>query len=404
MPGSVNLVRSGDTAQNRGMQRAIHIGLVFSYSFAFYRRVVHGIRVFAETRPRWLFTSVYPEEQPLRTVGALKPDGLIAAVNTVALAQALASWRRPFVNVSAILPEPPLPRVGEDNLAIGRLAAEHFLERGLCHFGFVGPPDWLYSREREQGFRRAIEAAGYRVASYHDPACGPFDPSARHRPLDRRMRRWLFGLPKPVGLFATDDLWGLQLTEACRQTDLRIPEDVALLGAEDDDLHCDLARPRLSSVCVPAEQIGWEAAALLDRLLAGARPPRRPVLLPPQGVAARRSTEVLAIDDPDVVAAARFIRGHGHLPLFVADVLREVPVERRSLERRFRKALGRGIWEEIRRVHLERAKRLLAETDLSIKAVAEQSGFTDFRHLAVVFRQELGLSPTAYRSQVRGPS
>lgn len=194
----------------------------------------------------------------------------------------------------------------------------------------------------------------------------------------------------------------MQLTEACRQVGLRIPEDAALLGAEDDDLYCELARPALSSVRVPAEQIGREAAALLDRLLDGARPPRQPILLPPQGVVARRSSEVLAIDDPDVVAAARFIRGHGHLPLFVADVLREVPVERRSLERRFRKALGRGIWEEIRRVHVERAKRLLAETDQSIKAIAKQSGFTDFRHMAVVFRKELGLSPTAYRSRVRG--
>jgi LacI family transcriptional regulator len=118
---------------------------------------------------------------------------------------------------------------------------------------------------------------------------------------------------------------------------------------------------------------------------------------------ARRSSDVLAIDDPDVVEAACFIRNHSHQPLRVADVLNEVPVGRRSLERRFRKSLGRGLWEEIRRGHVDRAKRLLAETDLSVKTVAKQSGFTDFRHLAVVFRQDLGLSPTAYRRQVRGP-
>ena len=138
------------------------------------------------------------------------------------------------------------------------------------------------------------------------------------------------------------------------------------------------------------------------RLLTGAGAPREPILLPPLGVMARRSSEVLAIDDPDVVIAARFIRGHGHLPLRVTDVLQEVSVARRSLERRFRKTLGHGIWEEIRRCHVERAKRLLAETELPIKLVARQAGFTDFRHLAVVFRQEFSLSPTAYRGQVRG--
>lgn len=154
---------------------------------------------------------------------------------------------------------------------------------------------------------------------------------------------------------------------------------------------------------MPAERIGYEAAALLDRLLAGKKPPAEPVLLSPTGVATRRSTEMLAIADREVVAAVRFIREHAHLPLRVTDVLREVPVGRRTLERRCHKALGWGLGTEIRRAHLERARRLLARTDLPMKAVAQQAGFSDFRHLAVVFRQELGMPPTAYRRQMRGP-
>ena len=382
------------------MTRPLSVGLVFSYSFAYYRQVLRGIRTYAETRPHWLFTSLAPDERPLGRPGDLKADGVIACVNTEALAQALRRWHRPLVNVSAVLPELPWPRVGVDNQAVGRLAAHHFLERGLRHFGFVGRKDWLYSTEREAGFRRAIKEAGYRVTSYHVPATKLFDPSARSWPLDQRVGRWLRGLPTPAGVFAPNDLWGMQLTECCWKAGLRVPEDVALLGVDNDDLHCELARPMLSSVLVPTQQIGWEAAALLDRLLSGAASPRQPLLLPPQGVVGRRSSDVLATDDPDVVKAARFIRERGHLPLRVADVLKEVPVGRRTLERRFRQALGRGLWEEIRRVHVDRAKRLLAETDLAIKAVAKQSGFTDFRHLAVVFRQDLGLSPTAYRRQI----
>lgn len=387
------------------MPKQTRVALVLSYSYSYYRNVARGIRQYAETRPHWFFTSALPEERPLKTLGPLRPDGVIAAINTDALARALASWRGPMVNVSAVLPDPPAPRVGVDNVAVGRLAAEHFLERGLRNFGFIGPKHWSYSADREAGFRRAVEAAGHRAAAYHDPADQPFDPTARYWPveLNRRVRRWLVGLPKPVGVFCVRDLWGIELAEVCRQADLRVPEDVALVGAENDDLHCELARPTLSSVHIDAHQIGHQAAAVLDRLLSGGAPPPHPVLLPPQAVVPRRSSDVLAIDDPDVVKAVRFVREHGDLPLRVDDVLAEVPIGRRSLERRFRRALGRGIWEEIRRVHVERAKRLLTETDLPMGPIAEQSGFTNFRHLAVVFREELGLSPTAYRKKARTP-
>jgi LacI family transcriptional regulator len=182
---------------------------------------------------------------------------------------------------------------------------------------------------------------------------------------------------------------------------LRVPEDVALLGVDDDDLYCELARPPLSSVILPTERIGYEAAALLDRLLAGANPPAEPILIPPTGVPARRSTEVLAIQDREVVQAVRFIREYAHLPLRVTDVLREVPVGRRTLERRCHKALGWGLGEEIRRVHLERARSLLANTDLPMKTLAHEAGFSDFRQMAVLFRREMGMPPTAYRRQTR---
>jgi LacI family transcriptional regulator len=151
---------------------------------------------------------------------------------------------------------------------------------------------------------------------------------------------------------------------------------------------------------LPAERIGFQAAALLDRMIAGEKPPGRPILLPPTGVATRRSTEVLAVDDKEVVAAVRFIREHAHLPLRVDDVLQQVPTGRRTLERRCRKALGWGLGAEIRRTHLERARRLLAETDLPLKVLAEQAGFSDLGYMSKVFRQELGMPPTAYRRQV----
>ncbi len=384
------------------MMKPLRIGLAVNHSYAYYRGVLRGIAHYAETRPRWLFTSIVPEQQSLQALGRFRPVGLIASVHSQALIRALSGWRRPVVNVSVVLPGLRFPRVGVDNARVGQLAATHFLERGLRHFGYVGPPDHVYATERHAAFCQVLREAGHAVICHHTPADLPLDPLGRRWDLDRGVYRWLRALPKPVGVFVPGDDWGVQVSEACRQVGLRVPEDVALLGVDDDDLACELTRPRLSSVIVPAERIGYEAAALLDRLLAGKKPPVGPILVPPTGVATRRSTEILAIEDREVVAAVRFIREHAHLPLRVSDVLREVPGGRRTLERRCHKALGWGLGEEIRRAHLERARRLLARTDLPMKAVAQQAGFSDFRHLAVVFRQELGMPPTVYRRQMRG--
>jgi LacI family transcriptional regulator len=382
------------------MHKTVSIGLAISYSYAYYRGVMSGIRGYAETRPNWLFSFVVPGE---RTSGRRRKshvDGIVASVNTLPLARACARWRGPLVNVSAVLPGLRFPRVGVDNLAVGRLAATHFLECGLRHFAFVGHPERVFSLEREQGFSRALEHAGFGLQVFHSTMEGYMDPAARHRLLDDAVLDWLQQLPKPVGIFMPNDFWGLQVTEACRHAGLRVPDEVALLGVDDDDLHCDLSRPRLSSIRLPTHQVGVEAAALLERLMAGKRPPKQPILLAPLGVTVRPSTDVLALDDVDLVAAVRFIRNHAHEPIRVKDVLRHVPVSRRSLERRFRAALGRGVSEEVRRVHVERAKRLLAETSLPISIVAVQAGFTDFRHLAVTLRQEIGMSPMTYRRSV----
>jgi LacI family transcriptional regulator len=377
----------------------IRLGLVFNYDLHYCRCVLRGVKQYAETKPDWVFLSAAAEKKPVRSVHSLPLDGLIAQVHTPALAADLAALKRPLVNVSRALEELPFPRIGVDEAAVGRLAASHFLDRGLRHFAFLGNPGYYYSNEREAGFRRALVGAGHSVARFHLRPAGSL--AARNYPwaLDGKLRRWLLALPRPVGLFASNDVCGSQLSETCHEVGLRVPEQVALVSVDNDDLLCELTRPSLSSVALPAERIGYEAAALLDRLLGGDRPPRRPLLLAPLGVVARQSSDVVALDDPEVAAALRFIRDHRHAPLSVSDVLRAVPVSRRALERRFRQALQRGVGDEIRRVHLERAKELLAGTELPVASVAERSGFSGGKHLCVVFRQETGQTPTAYRRQ-----
>jgi LacI family transcriptional regulator len=339
----------------------------------------------------------------LRLPARSRPDGLIVAANTKALHKALSTWRRPVVNVSAVFSR-RYPSVGVDDDAVGRMAAEHFLERGLRQFGFVGPPRQLFAEARKEAYRCTLNDAGYALHSYESRASRSFDPHGHRWELEPAIESWLRALPKPAGIFAPNDLWGVQVVLACRSAGLRVPDDVAVLGVDDDDLYCELTRPRLSSIQIPAERIGSEAVALLEHMLSGRKPPREPVLLRPIGVNTRRSSEVLAIDDEHVAAAVRFIRQHAGEPLHVIDVLKHVPLSRRTLERRCRTALGWGLAEEIRRTHFARACRLLATTDLSTQAVAIEAGFSDYRHMVVSFRRQLGMTPTAYRRQMRSTS
>ncbi len=380
------------------------IGLVFNYNLTYYRDIVRGICAFAASRPGWAFTPVAPDPDAIASIRPLELDGLIAHIFTLDLAESVGRLGQPVVNVSGVLPDLKIPRVMADHEQAGRLAAGHFLDRGLRHFGFFGYTDHAFSKGREAGFRREVERAGFEVSSYlSDDPLHP-EPSGLWRWNDG-LQGWLAGLPRPAGVLASHDIQGVQLSEICHRAGLRVPDDLALLGVDNDDLLCQMARPPLSSVALPAERIGFEAARMLEGLISrrGKKDRVRPrtLLLPSPGVVTRPSSDILAIDDEDVAAAVRFIRTHAHRPIGVAAVLDAVATSRRSLERRFVKALGRGVAEEIRRVRLDRARVLLADTDLPIARIAGDSGFSEAKHLSTVFRRETGLTPTEYRNQSR---
>jgi LacI family transcriptional regulator len=334
-------------------------------------------------------------------LAAAQPKGLIASVLTAGLSKLLQGLSHPIVNVASVLPGLPFPQVRVDHRLVGQAAAEHLRQCGLQNFAFVGNGHHVYSTEREAGFRAALAAVGHAADHYYERHARSYRQRGRLLVLDEDLRRWLQALPKPVGIFAGHDIWALQVVEACRLAGLRVPEDVAVVGVDNDDLLCELARPSLSSVIVPAERVGYEAAALLDRMLAGEKPPREPILIPPPGVVGRKSSDVLAIDDPVVAQTVRFLRDSAHLPLRVSDVLRAVPVSRRALERRFQAVLQRGLAAEIRRLHVEKAKQFLANSELPMQAIAERCGFSSQYQFSRAFRREVGRTPTAYRAGTR---
>lgn len=368
--------------------------------------MLRGIRRYAETKPDWLFTPVSPKASTLALLRRLQPAGLIAHLFSASLAQRLLAFRRPLVNTASFNASPRLrqrhvPHVGADNHQIGRLAATYLLDRGLRHFGFIGPPHNIACCQREASFRQVLEAAGHSLTCFDEAKYLAYGQLYRLWAPDAPLLHWLRAAPKPIGIFACQDAYAAQVVGACRSIGIRVPDEAAVLGVDNDDLLCELTRPALSSIDLPHERIGYEAAALLDRLLRGEKPRAEAVLFPPLGVVGRLSTDVLSIADADVAAAVRFIREHGHSPLRVRDVLRETSVSRRALERRFRQALQHGLGAEIRRVHMERAKALLAGTDLPMPQIAQRAGFSNAKHLATTFRLEVGLSPSAYRRQLR---
>lgn len=382
------------------MARRPRVALIIECSTLFGRQVLHGIARYVRSHEPW---SIFLEQ---REFGAMPPawllrrrwDGIISRPTDRRLAHAFTKMKTPVVDLNSLHSDLGLPRIRSDNRAIGRQAAEHLLERGFRHLAFCGyAAEW--SDLRREGFMAAAEAARLNCSVYESPWRG------RHLPEwdddQDRIAKWIQSLPKPCGLMACNDPRGQQVLDACQRVDAAVPEAVAVVGVDNDDVFCDLCDPPLSSIMPNPQRIGYEAAAMLDRLMAGEPPAIGDYLIEPIGVHTRQSTDVLAVEDPDVAAAMTFIRDHAADGCTVDDVLHHVPLGRSSLERRFRKYLGRSPQAEINRVRIKRIHELLAETDLPLSRIAELVGYEHPEYLSVVFKRETGQTPGQYRRQVQ---
>jgi len=272
------------------------------------------------------------------------------------------------------------------------------LERGFRNFGCCGFSGQYWSQQRRNGFMATVEGAGCQVF-IHESQWKDHDVWEKEL---QRLSDWLKSLPKPVGIFATSDVRGQSVLNACARSDLAVPEQVAVVGVDNDELLCGLCSPQLTSVIPNPERIGYEAAELLDKLMSGQTPDCGGVEIPPIGIATRQSSDTLAISDPDVAAALSFIREHACEGTTVQAVLDHVPVSRSWLERNFRKHLKRSPQAEIRNVQVKRAKELLAETDLPLDQIAGLTGFDHPEYLSVVFKRECNETPGQYRRVVKG--
>ena len=332
-----------------------------------------------------------------------KPHGAIGRAGRADFATAARALSVPFVNLYGGQPFLDLPQVGIDNTAIGRTAAEYLADLGFKNFGYFGLPKDPSSGSRAASFAARLGEMGFTadVVDYQKT----YPDSGLEAPVRDIfypvLYNWLAQLPRPVGVFVFDDARALLVSDACRHLGLQVPEEVAILGAGDSEVLCFEAFPPLSSIRLPMEQEGYRAAELLAHLLKGGRPPTQPILLQPGAITTRQSTDTLAVADRHIASALRFIREHAARGIEVDEVARHAGLNRRYLERRFRAYLQRSPFQEIRRVQMERAKDLLARTDLTMDAVAEQTGFGGRTRLTVEFSKHAGISPGAYRRQFR---
>ncbi len=387
--------------QGAGMGEPRRIALLMSQDAGFHRQVLLGIRSYAGHAKRWLFHNAPPTPAVLRPLAEWNPHGIIAHLDDLKFARRVLKLGKPVVDTGCVVSGLGIPVVDVDHKAVARLAAEYFLSRGFQHFGYFGSRSAHYSQQRLTSFREVVAGQGFDVHACHVEYLPRLPDQTSWKKVNVQVRQWLRKLAKPVAVLADHDVAAHDLANMCQLLQLRVPDDVAILGVDDDELECQLAFPPISSVAIPAERIGYEAAKLLDGMMAGRPTRREPIYLPPVRVVTRHSTSMFAVDEPIVAAALHFIRNHSAETLRVGTVAAALTVRRRALEQKFRALLGRSVLDEIHRVRIEHAKALLATTDLMISQVARQSGFTTPQQMATLFRKLTGLSPGDYRYQAQ---
>jgi LacI family transcriptional regulator len=308
-------------------------------------------------------------------------DGIISAAVSPDL------WRQFIASALPVVACEPLPHLGcplvyPDHKAVGRLAAEHFVElghRSLVHLSLGAP----FSHDQADGMREVAAQAGAKVRSIPLPAKGA--------------EEFVDKIPKPFACLCTDMGQARHVIAACTSLGVAVPDEVAVMAVGEDDVFCLLERPHMSTVSQGAKRVGFEAARIMDGMLRGDKPPQAPVLVEPDGVIVRQSTDAVVIEDPTVAQAMNFIRSYAPEGISVPDVLQEVPLGRRALEKRFRAVVGRSIYQQIIHERMAHGKKLLLATDLAIIDVAVRCGMSSASDFIRLFARQYGQTPEQYR-------
>ena len=388
------------------MRKKRNVAIVYPMTIPWMALFLRGVAAYAQRHGQWNLMTSPPTlagaEEMANSVDDLRGwpgDGVIAAIGSPKEARAARQLGISVVNISSAARTTDFPRVIVDNYATGRLAAEHLLARGHRRLAYYGIQGIWYSEQRRLGFVERAEQAGMHCDVFETAS-----PANAHASWQQRMApltRWLQSLTPPVGLMAVQDYRARVVLDECLRLGRNVPHDVAILGVDNDPTVCEFCRPTLSSVSRDACRMGHEAAAMLDRLMAGKTPPVHEILIPSDGIVARQSTDTVAVEDPHVAAAVHFMRDHLGEAFGMERVMRHVSISRRQLELRFRRHLRSTPLDYLSRARVERARRLLASPQrVKMHAIAVACGFTGIEHMRRVFCRIVGHTPTECRRRL----
>ena len=375
------------------------VAVLVDTSRSYGRDIVRGIRRYAAEHGPW---SLYLESRDLLSgfpdwLHRWPGDGIVARTADPQLLRRLKAAKLPVVEMRTTVLKHPFPFVGMDNRLVGIRVAEHFLNRGFRSFAAYLDTSEEFFVERWQSFAATLKARGFVCSLFKAPPVGTGRPRwDRHQ---GELAAWLGALEKPVGVFAINDQLGFWLLDAARRVGLSVPEEIAVVGAENDKMLCETALPALSSVQLRGQAAGYTAARVLDEWMQGKRVPEvnERHLLPPGDIVVRQSSDIVAVDDARIARALRFIRQHATDDLAVERVAREAAMSRSALERRMKALTGRSPGEEIDRIRFAEVARLLIETDLTLDVIAERAGFRHPQYMAEAFRKRTGSTPGEFR-------
>ena len=382
------------------------VALLIDRSFGYGQDIILGVSRYSSLHSDWELYVPPPDylDRRMRShrmsnlpwFKECKPDGVIMLEDLKSNEGVIET------GVSAVLANVPeknsgLPHIKIDNHAIGKMAVEYFVNRGFKSLVHCGLGYYLWATQRYEGFSAATEQFGLKAYTYNMPKSRRKFPSIKERDL---IADWLKTLPKPIGLFACNDDMGKMVADACKKAGILVPEEIAILGVDNDEVVCMTSNPPLSSICLTTQKCAYEAAVLLDKIMNNKKIENKEITIIPTHVITRQSTNIMAIENQQIARAVQFIRQNPKNPIQVNDVVREIDMPRRTMEKYFRSVLGRSVHDEIARVRVENISQMLAETSMTISQIAKEFGFSDATHLTRFFREKKGLTPLAHRKQL----
>ena len=378
-------------------------------SRAFGRDLLYGISRYSNIHGPWVFNTdmmfhgTYPlEKLPskksfINNIKKFNPDGIIT--REFDYIDSLIALGVP--TIVSPLSQRKLSKVANivsDDEAMGKMAAEYLLDRSFRHFAFCGFDEMHWSRKRYNGFKNRLAQAGFKVHLFKNPVIQQGQPRKSEQQL---LVKWLVSLPKPIGLMTCIDERSQNVIEACKIAHVHVPDEIAIIGVDNDPLICGLASPQLSSVVLNGEVVGYQAAELLDKLMSGKKVTNKTITCKPTNVVTRLSTDTFAIEDKEVLRAVRFIRSNANKLIQVKNVVENSSLSRRRLEQRFKSILGHPINKEISRARADIISKMLVVTDISITDIATKLGYTSPEHIGRFFKKQRGMTPRNYRIKHR---